>query len=82
MVNLSRVTQEQNTLTAEITITNHKANKSEWHKSLREPSIPLLQKMFNWVLKEGESPCSWREAAISVIPKEGKISLNVLAIDL
>lgn len=91
-LNLQRVTEEQNmALTAEITaeeintaISKLKANKSpgtdgytsEWYKSLRESLIPLLWNAFNWVLKEGEIPYSWREAIISVIPKEGKDKLE------
>ena len=34
--------------------------------------IPSLKNAFNWVLKEGEIPNSWRDAYISVIPTEGK----------
>lgn len=47
-------------------ISKLKANKSpgtdgytaECYKSLRESLTPLLQKTFNWVLKEGEIPYS------------------------
>lgn len=87
-LNLPTVTEGQNTsLIAEITpeelntaIARLKANKapgtdgftSEWYKSLREPLTPMLLDTFNWVLEKGEIPPSWREAIISVIPKEGK----------
>lgn len=87
-LNLPRVTENQNeALAAEITdekiskaISKLKANKSpradgftaEWYRSLKVSLLPLLRKAFNWVLKEGEIPHSWREASISVIPKEGK----------
>lgn len=91
-LNLPNVTEEQNRgLTAEITneeintaISKLKANKSpgtdgftsEWYKSLRGSLIPLLRRTFNWVMKEGETPLSWREAIISVIPKEGKDKMD------
>ncbi len=87
-LNLPRVTEDQNSaLTKEITaeeinsaISKLKPNKapgtdgytSEFYKVLREPLVPLLKNASNWVLKEGEIPNSWREAYISIIPKEGK----------
>lgn len=85
---LPKVTEEQNNrLIADITaqeinraISKLKIGKSpgadgftsEWYKVYRELLIPILQRTFNWVLKKGETPHSWREAIISVIPKEGK----------
>ena len=45
---------------------------AEWYKSLRDSLTPLLLKCFNYVLKGGETPPSWRQAIISVIPKPGK----------
>lgn len=45
---------------------------SQWYRILRTELVPLLEKTFNYVMHEGEIPPSWREATISVIPKEGK----------
>lgn len=44
----------------------------ERYKSLREQLIPILHKSFNYTLREGILPPFWREATISLIPKEGK----------
>ncbi len=45
---------------------------AEWYKTFRD-SLTLLQlKCFNYVLKGGETPPSWKQAIISVIPKPGK----------
>lgn len=87
-IKLPRVTDEQNEiLMAETTeeeinkaISNLKSGKSpvadgypaEWYRSLKSTLVPLTRRTFNWVLKEGEIPCSWREPIISLIPKEGR----------
>lgn len=42
------------------------------YKSFRDSLIPILQKCFNHVLAGGETPISWKQAIISVIPKTGK----------
>lgn len=39
---------------------------------MRERLVPLLETCFNYMLEDGSPPSSWREAFISVIPKEGK----------
>ena len=65
-------------------ISRLKANKSpgtdgftsEWYKVLRVQLAPALLRACNWVLEEQEIPCSWREAIISVIPKEGNDKLD------
>lgn len=79
--------QQNRILRAEITIEEFnwaisklKANKppgtdgypSEWYKIFRPQVIPILLNCFNHILRIGEAPRSWREAVISVIPKEGK----------
>uniref|UniRef100_A0A671X3M3 Reverse transcriptase domain-containing protein n=1 Tax=Sparus aurata TaxID=8175 RepID=A0A671X3M3_SPAAU len=44
----------------------------EWYKSMKDHLLPYLESSFNYILKGGSLPPSWREAFISVIPKEGK----------
>uniref|UniRef100_A0AAQ6ABA7 Reverse transcriptase domain-containing protein n=1 Tax=Amphiprion ocellaris TaxID=80972 RepID=A0AAQ6ABA7_AMPOC len=44
----------------------------EWYKCLKSSLSTLLVRTFNWVLRTGETPPSWHEAVISVIPKENK----------
>lgn len=41
-------------------------------------SLSLLLRTFNWILEGGETPPSWHEAVIAVIPKEGKNRLECL----
>lgn len=90
-LNLPKVTeQENNMLIKEITekeikaaITRLKPRKSpgtdgftcEWYKAYREELTPRLKEVCNWVLRGGEVPPSWKEATITVIPKEGKDKL-------
>lgn len=39
---------------------------------MRESLIPAMKTTFNHVLNTGMTPPSWREAVITLIPKEGK----------
>ena len=45
---------------------------SEWYKIFRNELKPIMIETFNEILREGKIPPSWREAVITVLPKEGK----------
>lgn len=51
---------------------------SEWYTVMQDQLIPPLLRAFNCVLKEKKKiiPPSWRDAIISVIPKESKDKLD------
>uniref|UniRef100_A0A3B1K1Q0 Reverse transcriptase domain-containing protein n=1 Tax=Astyanax mexicanus TaxID=7994 RepID=A0A3B1K1Q0_ASTMX len=48
----------------------------EWYKATKEHLLPVLESCFNYIMKEGFLPPSWKEAYISVIAKEGKDRLD------
>lgn len=48
----------------------------QWYRIFRSELVPTLAKTFNYVLQKGETPPSWKEATVSVIPKEGKDKLE------
>lgn len=45
---------------------------AEWYTKFRDKLNPILLRSFNWTIKEGRIPPSWKEAIVSLIPKEGK----------
>lgn len=44
----------------------------EFYKCFIDDLIPVLSKVFNYVLTKGDPPNTWSEAITSVIHKEGK----------
>lgn len=49
---------------------------SEWYRTMQDQLVPTLMKTFNWTLDKKIIPPSWREALISIIPKENKDRLD------
>lgn len=44
----------------------------EYYKMFEKEFAPLLEKVYNYALSEGDPPQPWSEAIISVIHKDGK----------
>ncbi len=66
-------------------ITKFKSNKSPGpdgftgkyiYRAFQKETKPILVCFFNWVLRNATAPPSWKEAVISIIPKEGKDKLQ------
>lgn len=92
LIKLPKVSDEQNRcLIGEITdeeikkaISHSKINKvsgldgfpAEWYKEVKDLLTPRMKTIYNHVLKTGIVPVSWKDAVISVIPKEGKDKLD------
>ena len=92
LIKLPKVSDEQNRfLIGEITdeeikkaISYSKINKAsgsdgfpaEWYKEMKDLLTPRMKTTYNHVLKTDVVPLSWKEAVISVIPKEGKVKLD------
>lgn len=49
---------------------------AEWYKERKDHLIPKMKTIYIHVLKVGTIPPSWREAVVSLIPKEGKDKLD------
>lgn len=43
---------------------------SEWYREMKDLLTRVMKRIFNHILKTGETPPSWREAVISLISKE------------
>ncbi len=49
-----------------------------WYKTFRDSVTPILLKCFNYVLNGGETPTSWRQDIISVIPEAGQNGMQLI----
>ena len=43
---------------------------SEWYKKLEKELSPLLLRVFNWTITKENTPPSWNEGIITVIPNQ------------